>query len=118
MTGYWFAGAAAFALMTGIAAAQVSSDTTTSTQSTTTTLPAPPADSYSERKTQHTIDSNGVETDKSQTYKSGPDGTAATSASQTTSGDGSEKTTSHSDRTVTPAGTSTTAKTTTETIDH
>jgi hypothetical protein len=116
MTKFWLASAAAFALMTGVASAQITSDTTTSTQSTTTT--APPVGSYNAYQTQHSTDSNGNQIDKSQTYQSGPNGTKATSATQSTSEDGAQKTTTHEDRVISPAGASTTDKTTTTTEVH
>ena len=84
MTRYWLAGAAALALMSGVAFAQSSS-----TESTTTvTTPTPPVGSYSS-ETRHTVDENGVTTDKSMSYRAGPTGSKETSASRTVAPDGS-----------------------------
>ena len=116
-------GAAALAMMTGVALAQgVSSDTTTSTQSTTTTtvIPAAPATStYNSSKWQKSTDSNGVQTDKSQSYSSGANGSKATSTIRTTEPDGSQTSTQRDERTISPSGDTTTNKsTTTTTITH
>src|SRR6185437_15125353 len=70
MTKYLLAGAAAFALMSGVAFAQSS----ISTQSTTTTNGAPVNEGYSVNKTQKAIDSNGNEINKSRAYESGAGG--------------------------------------------
>jgi hypothetical protein len=76
MVRYWLAGAAALALMTNFAAAQ-SSSTDTTIMSRPGYPPAPPTQSYSETKSQRTLDANGVETtktehvDKSQTITGG-----------------------------------------------
>jgi Flp pilus assembly protein TadD len=115
MTKYFLVGVAAFAMMTSAAVAQsTSSDTTTSTQSTTSTV-AQPLGSYSQTKTQKTIDSSGVQTDKSQTYTSGINGTTAGSSTQTTAPDGSQLSTSHEERTASPRGDLTTTNHTTTT---
>ncbi len=90
MTGYWLAGAAAFAMMTGAALAQSANfGATNSPQPTMSTNG--PAGTYSATKTQRTIDGNGVETDKtesfdkSQTYTSG-NGELSAKTGITTSG--------------------------------
>jgi hypothetical protein len=83
MTKYLLASAAALAMMTGVAFAQ-----STSTQSTTT-VTAPAVGSYSKSETQSSTDGNGVATDKSTTYQSGPGGMKATSSSKTVAPDGS-----------------------------
>ena len=71
MTRQWLAGAAAFAMMTGVACAQgMSSDTSTSTQSTTTST-APAVGSYNSNSYQKSTDSSGNVTDKSSSYHSG-----------------------------------------------
>jgi hypothetical protein len=88
MTKIWLVGAAAFTMMTGVAFAQSAS---TSTQSTTTIAPA--EGTYHSSETQKSTDSDGTATDKTQTYKSGPGGSKATSSSHTTSSDGSEQST-------------------------
>jgi len=78
----------ALAMMTGIAVAQTSSSTTTSTQ-TTAPIPAPVYGSSSSSSSQQTIDSNGVQTDKTQTYTNGttvaPSGTVETTRKTTES---------------------------------
>jgi hypothetical protein len=113
MANYLLVGVAAFAMMTGAAFAQsASSDTTTSTQSTTV---SPLVGSYSSTKSQKTIDASGAETDKSQTYTSGVNGTTAGSSTQTTAPDGSQLSTSHEERTASPRGDLTTTNHTTTT---
>ena len=111
MTKSLILGVAAFAMMTGVAFAQSTlSDTTITTHSTT----APADGSYKSNKTQKTIDSNGTEVVKSQTYTSGSTGTNASSTTQTTAPDGTTLNTSQDDRTVSPGGgTTTTSHTTT-----
>jgi hypothetical protein len=117
MTKYWLASAAVVAMMTGTALAQsqsLSSETTVSTQ--TTTVPAPPVvDSIHTTRTQNSIDSNGVETDKSQTYTSGSMGTDATASTTTMGPDGRPLITSKQERTVSPNGDSTATSQTTAT---
>jgi hypothetical protein len=66
MARYWLAGAAALALMTNFASAQTSSSSET-TIVTKPAMPAPaPVESYSESRSQKTLDSNGVETTKTE----------------------------------------------------
>ena len=116
----WLAGAAAFAMMTGVAFAQSSStDSTTSSQSTTTSSSPAPAGSYSASKTQTTIDDNGTVTDRSQTLKNGIGGSEASSSLRTKTPDGSQASTRDEERTISPSGdTTTTAKTTSTTTDR
>jgi hypothetical protein len=89
MVRYWLAGAAALALMTNFAAAQSSSSETTII--TKPAIPAP-VESYSESRSQKTLDSNGVETtktehlDKSQSI-SGGDGSLNAETHIRTSGE-------------------------------
>ena len=79
MTKFWLIGLTAFAMMTGAALAQnLPSNTTTST-----TIVAPPVGTFSSTKSR-TIDSNGTQTDKSQTYTSGNGGTSSSTSTQTT----------------------------------
>jgi hypothetical protein len=104
MTKFLLAGASAFALMTGAAFAQgMSTDTSTSTQSTTSTT-APVMGTYNATKSQKAIDSDGTESQKSQTYSAGMGGTKATSNSSTTSADGSQQNSSQQERTSSPMG--------------
>jgi hypothetical protein len=104
--------------MTGPALAQsqsLSSETTVSTQ--TTTVPAPPVvDTIRTTKTQNSVDSNGVETDKSQTFTSGSKGTDATASTQTIGPDGRPLITSRHERIVEPNGDTSTINQTTATI--
>jgi hypothetical protein len=71
MTKTWLAAAAALAMMTGGALAQ--SMTTSSSTSTESTVaaPVPVPGVVSASSSQQTVDSNGVETDKTQTYSNG-----------------------------------------------
>jgi len=84
----WLAAGMALAMMTGVAAAQTSSSSTTSTQ-TTSPIPAPVYGGSSSSSSQQTIDSNGVQTDKTQTYTNGstvtPSGTVSTTRKTTDS---------------------------------
>ncbi len=68
MIRHLFVATAALALMTGAALAQTSSSTTTTS---TTLAPAVVPGGISSSSSQQTTDSNGVTTDKSQTYTSG-----------------------------------------------
>ena len=112
MNKYLLVGAAAFALMAGSAFAQDS--TATDTTSTTSTV-APPAGSYSSSRTQKSTDMYGAQTDKSQTYSSGANGTNASSSSETTAPDGSTISASHETRTATPVYVAPSGDTTTTT---
>ena len=92
MTKTWLAAAAALAMMTGGALAQTTTSLPTSNQSTTAT-PAPVVGVVSASRSQQTVDSNGVETDKTQTYSNG---TAVTpSGDVSTTRKTSESTTTH-----------------------
>lgn len=86
MTKTWLAAAAALAMMTGGALAQTTTSSTTSTQSTTA-APVPVTGIVSASRSQQTTDSNGVETDKTQTYSNGatvtPSGELATTRKTT-----------------------------------
>lgn len=92
--------ATVFGLTTGVALAQSSStDSTSSTQTTA----APPVDgTYDSTKTQNSVDANGTETDKSQSYSGGAGGSDAKSNSQTISPDGSAVTSSQSEQRTAP----------------
>jgi hypothetical protein len=82
----WLAATTALAMMTGVAVAQTSSSTTTSTQMTAP-IPAPVYGGSSSSSSQQTTDSNGVQTDKTQTYTNGttmtPSGTMSTTRKTT-----------------------------------
>jgi len=84
----WLAAATGLALMTGVAAAQMSSSSSTSTQTTTSTA-VPMPGSSSESHSQRTIDSNGVVIDKSRSNSTGvsvtPSGDVATTRKSTES---------------------------------
>jgi hypothetical protein len=113
MTKTLLAGIAAFAMMTGAALAQ---DSSSYSSQTTTSTPAPVTGSYHSSETQKTMDSNGVQTDKTKSYSAGDNGTAASSSSQTTAPDGSQLNTYHEERAAAPTGDSST--TTSTTIEH
>lgn len=116
MTGYWLASAAAFAMISGVAFAQGAPGGTTETQSTTTTTnSAPVIGSYSASRTQKTIDANGNEIKKSETYESGNGGTSARSSVQTNAPDGSSMNTYRREQSSTTTGNTTT---TTKTINQ
>lgn len=66
----WLAATMALSMMTGVALAQTSTSSTTSTQSTTA-VPALVPGTAGVTNTQQTTDSDGVVTDKTQTYTSG-----------------------------------------------
>ena len=70
----WLAGAAAFAMMTGVATAQSSSSSTS-----TTTSSSPAAGTYNSTTTERSMDSTGTQIDKVQTYSSEPSGTKSSS---------------------------------------
>jgi hypothetical protein len=119
MTKHLLAGISAFAMMTGVALAQgLPPDTAISTQATTSTVaPVPPVvGSYSSSKTQKTIDSNGVETKKSQSYSSGANGTESSSTTRTVVPNGSQMN-SYQVQTASPTGETVTTKRTTTTIE-
>jgi len=84
----WLAATMALAMMTGVAAAQTSSSSTTTTQTTAPVL-APVYGGSSSSSSQQTIDSNGVQTDKTQTYSNGttitPSGAVSTTRKTTDS---------------------------------
>ena len=115
MTGYWLASAAAFAMISGVAFAQDAPGTTTETQSTTTTNSAPVIGNYSASRTQKTIDANGNEIKKSETYESGNGGTSTRSSVQTNAPDGSSMNTYRREQSNTTTGTT---PTTTKTINQ
>lgn len=92
MTKTWLAAAAALTLMTGGAFAQTSTSTTTSTESTTA-APVPMPGVVSASSSQQTVDSNGVETDKTQTYSNGT--TVTPSGDVSTTRRTTESTTTH-----------------------
>jgi hypothetical protein len=89
----------------------VSSKTTT----TSTTPFAPPETTVTSVKTEKTIDANGTETDRHQTYNSTNNATHATSEIQTTGTDGSLKISTHDDATSSSPGATSTKRTITET---
>jgi hypothetical protein len=92
MTKTWFAAAAVLVMMTGGALAQTTTSSTTSTESTTA-APVPVVGVVSSSNRQQTIDSNGVQTDKTQTYSNGTTLTPAGDVSTTRKT--SESTTTH-----------------------
>jgi len=111
-----FAGVAAFALISGTAMAQqgVLTDTTTVTRQSTVPVP----EGFTSQKTEKVINSNGVETSKTQTYSSGVTGSTATSATQTVAPDGTVTKSTQEERTSTPLGETTSMSKTTTTIER
>jgi len=97
-------GAIGFALLASSALAQ-STDTTTVMHSSTV---APADGTYKSKKTERVIDNNGVETEKSQAYVRGANGTSARSSVRTTAPDGSVVNETQEGRTVSPDGDTTT----------
>ncbi len=84
MTRHLLAGAAAFAMMTGVAFAQgMPSESSTTTRSTTTST-VPTVGSYKSSETHWGIDRNGDATHTKKTYHSGASGSTATSKTRTT----------------------------------
>jgi hypothetical protein len=114
MTKYWLASVSVLAMTAGPALAQsLSSETTVSSHSTTLT-PAP-SEVVRTTKTEKSVDSNGVETNKGQTFTNGPSGTTGTATTLTTSPDGTPLTSSHRERHVSPNGDTTTTNETSAT---
>ena len=113
MMKYWLAGAAAFAMMSGVALAQG-----VSTQSTTTVTTPPPVSTYTTTQTQRSTDSNGTTADKMSTYQSGPGGSKEVSKSQTVAPDGSMEKTYQEKRVDPLQGSTTYEKKTTTTTDR
>jgi hypothetical protein len=117
MTRHWLAGAAAFAMMTGVAFAQdTSSESSTTTRSTTSTVPG--VGSYSSSETRQGTDRDGNAVDTKTIFHGDAGGSTATTQTRTASPDGSALTTSQEKQTDTPNSGSTTEKTTTTTIDR
>jgi hypothetical protein len=84
---YWLASAAVLALMTGGALAQTTIETTRhTTLAPVTVLPpvtlTPNVDSYSQTRTQRSIDGYGNQTETTQTYSSGGAGNTSRSETQ------------------------------------
>ena len=128
MMRHWLAGAAAFAMMTGVAVAEESSTTTRST--TTSTVPAVGSykatethrgtgwdiGHYKWRRTDRGMDRDGYATRSKKTYHSNANGSTVTSKTRTEMPDGS-RTTYREKETVPNSGSSIEKKSTT-TIDR
>jgi len=118
MTRHWLAGAAVFAMMTGVALAQsIPYESATTTRTMTSTVPAD--GSYKWSETHRGIDRDGNATHTKKTYHSGADGSTVTSKTRTTMPNGDARTTSrekHNDSLH--SGSTTQKKTTTTTIDR
>ncbi len=112
MTKLLLASAAAIALMTGVASAQT---TIESSRTTTVTPVAPPVESYTSKTEKSTFGGASVESKK--TYQNGPDGSVATQESKVVRPDGSSEMSSHKEWSTAPAplppASSTTTTTTT-----
>jgi hypothetical protein len=124
MTRFIVSGMTAFALMAGVAMAQgVYPDSSTSTRSSTTTtttiIPvAPSVGNYNSSTWQKSIDSNGTEVDKKQTYSNDSNGTTASSSRQTTTSDGVQRNTTYDEKTTSPRGETTSSHTSTTTTGN
>jgi hypothetical protein len=95
MTRHWLAGAAAFAMMTGVAFAQDRDrpyEPSTTTRSTTTSR-VPAVGSYKSSETRRDIDRDGDATRTKRTYHSGANGSTVTTRTRTESPVGSARTT-------------------------
>jgi len=115
MMRHWLAGAAAFAMMTGVAFAQDTSSESTTTRSTTSTVPA--MGSYTSSESHTGIDRDGNTTHKKRIYHSSASGSTVTSKTRTAMRDGSARTTYRHKETVPYSG-STVEKKSTTTIDR
>jgi hypothetical protein len=128
MMRHWLVGAAAFAMMTGVAFAEESSTTTRSM--TTSTAPAVGSYKASEthrgigwgfghhkwRESHRDMDRDGYATRMKRTYHSNANGSTVTSKTRTEMPDGSR--TTHREKETTPYSGSTVEKKTTTTIDR
>jgi len=111
------AGIALFSLISGSALAQ---DATGSPTALAPAMSPPVVNSYSASKTEKTIDSNGIETQSTQSYSAGAGGIRSSATSQTLAPDGTPISASQEEKTETPTGqsTTTTRSTTTTTTDQ
>ncbi len=116
MTRHWLAGAAAFAMMTGLAFAQGTSETSTTTRSTTST--APGAEGYHSSANRRDNDRYGDEVHTKKIDHHDANGSTAITRTRTTSPDGSARTTSREKQTDTPYGGSSVEKKIITTIDR
>jgi hypothetical protein len=91
MTKQLLAGAAALALLSGVAAAQTTYETTRTT-TVAPTVPVP-SESYSATKTERTYTPSGAAVETQQNYRSDPSGTASTTESKVMRPDGSTEVT-------------------------
>jgi hypothetical protein len=112
MMRHWLAGAAAFAMMTGVAVAEDSSTTTRST----TTSTAPAVGSYKATETHRGIDRDGYAARMKRFVHRNANGSTVTSKTRTEMPDGSRTTTREKE--TTPNSGSTIEKKTTTTIDR
>jgi hypothetical protein len=111
------AGAAAFALMTGVALAQGAPTESSTTTRSTTTSTVPAVGSYKSSETHQGVDHEGNAIHKKKTYHSGASGSTVTSRTRTALPDGS-RTTYREKQTDPYSGSTTEKKTTTTTIDR
>lgn len=110
MRKFLFTSAAAFALMSGIAAAQeIPAGPLHPTQ--VAQADSAPGSSYSSNRTEKTVDGNGVQSEQSQSYSVGADGVKSTKSAQTVGPDGSESSMTHEERSASPMGQSSTTTT-------
>jgi hypothetical protein len=128
MMRHWLAGAAAFAMMTGVAFAEDNpSESSTTTRSiTTSAVPSVESDksrehhwgsgSYKFGETHRDMDRDGYATRTKKTYHSNANGSTVTSKTRTEMPDGSRNT--YREKETTPYSGSTIEKKTTTTIDR
>jgi hypothetical protein len=116
MTRHWLTGAAAFAMMTGVAFAQGTSETSTTTRSTTST--APGVEGYKSSETRRDNDRYGDEVHTKKIDRHDASGSTETTRTRTESPDGSARTTSREKQTDSPYGGSTIEKKIITTIDR
>jgi hypothetical protein len=114
MMKHWLAGAAAFAMMTGVALAEDRPAEATTTTRSTTTVPAVESHKWSE--THRGTDRDGYATRSKRTYHSNAHGSTVTSRIRTVMPDGSR--TMSRERETTPYSGSSIEKKTTTTIDR
>ncbi len=118
MTRYWLTGAAAFAMMTGVAFAQGTTDSSTITRSTTSTAPAALGHHSSALHRDRDNDRYGNMVHTKKIIHHGLSGSSVTTKTRTASPDGA-RTTYREMHTASPySGSSTEKKTTTTTLDR
>jgi hypothetical protein len=119
MTRHWLAGAAAFALLTGVAFAEDRPSESSTTTRSTTTSTVPAIGNYNSSETRRDIDRYGNTVHTKKINHHNASGSTVTSKTRTESPYGSARTTYRERQTDSPySGSSTEKKTTTTTIDR